>query len=245
MEPLFNYFIDIKAENILDIGTGKGGFIPVLLQTFPGAVITGIDPSNESIDVARQHYPGINFKVMGAEKLRYKDDSFDVVSISMALHHLAKVKKSLKEIKRVVKPGGYVIINEPISDNLNPAQEVHKMYHHFRSRIDRLLGTFHRKTFTKKAILQMLKTAELPVQFYFEQRKNTNLAEFEGELDLRVEKMKQMLEEIKGRPEYELLKPQIEEFRVKASKRGFQPAPNLVIVVRKILLPDTNPDFIN
>lgn len=244
MEPLINYFIDIKAENILDVGTGKGGFIPVLIQTFPEAVITGIDPNTESLETARRHFPGIIFQKMGAEKLHFCDNTFDVVSISMALHHLPKIKKSLKEIKRVVKPGGFVIINEPISNNLNPAQEVHKMYHHFRSRVDRLLGTFHRKTFTSKAILQMLKTAELPVQFYFEHRKNTNLAEFDGELDLRVEKMKQMLEKIKGHPEYELLQPQIEEFKMKSLKRGFQPATNLVIVIRKIDHPTKKQDFI-
>ncbi len=236
MEPLITYFIDIKAEKILDIGTGEGGFLPVLMQTFPGAMIIGIDPDTESLETARQNFPGINFQKMGAEKLHFYDNTFDVVSISMALHHLPKIKKSLKEIKRVVKPGGFVIINEPISDNLNPAQEVHKMYHHFRSRIDRLMGTFHRKTFTSKAILQMLKTAELPVQFFFEKRVNINLAYFAGELDLRVEKMKQMLEKIKGRPEYELLQPQIEEFRIKSIKKGFQPATNLVLVIRKINL---------
>ena len=166
--------------------------------------------------------------------------SFDVVSISMSLHHLSNIKKALKEIKRVVKTRGYIIINEPISDHLNSAQEVQKMYHHFRSRIDRLLGIFHRKTFTSNAILQMLKNARLPVQFYFEQRKNTNLADIEGEVELRVEKMKQMLETIKNRPEYDLLKPHIEEFRNKSLKKGLQPVTNIVIVIRKITPSDRN-----
>ncbi len=238
MEPLINYFIDIKAEKILDVGTGKGGFIPVLLQTFPGSVVTGIDSSSDSLEVAQKQFPLVQFQKMEAEKITFDDNTFDVVSISMALHHFSRIKKALKEIKRVVKPGGYIIINEPISDNLNPAQEVHKMYHHFNSRIDRMLGTFHRKTFTSKAVLQMLKTAELPVQFYFEHRKNTHPADFNGELELRIEKMNQMLEKIKNRPEYELLKPQIEEFRIKYLNKGFQTATNLVIVIRKILLQD-------
>lgn len=236
MEPLINYFIDIKAKNILDVGTGEGGFIPVLLQTFPGAIITGIDPNTDSLKVARQKFPGIRFLEMEAEKLYFDDDRFDVVSISMALHHLPKIKKALKEIKRVVKPGGYIIINEPISDNLNPAQEVHKMYHHFRSRIDRLLGTFHRQTFTCDAILQMLKTAELPVQFYFEHRNNYHTPEGNTELEVRVEKMKEMLGKIKDLPEYNQMLPQIEEFRKNALKKGFQQATNLVIVIRKIIL---------
>jgi ubiquinone/menaquinone biosynthesis C-methylase UbiE len=233
MEPLVNYFKDIEIRNVLDVGTGNGAFIYVLKKTFPHAEITGIDPNLKSLEAARERYPEITFRQMTAEKLDLEDNVFDVVSISMALHHLPKVKKGLREIKRVVKPNGYIIINENISDNLNPAQEVHKMYHHFRSRIDRLTGKFHRKTFTKDAILQMLKVAELPVQFFFEQRRNINMVESEADLELRVDKMKSMLEKIKGRPEYEILQPQIEEFRNKALKNGFQPATSLVIVIRK------------
>lgn len=237
MEPLVNYFIDIKIKKILDVGTGEGGFIPVLLKTFPGSEVTAIDPNTESLKVARQKFPGIQFLEMEAEKLKFQDDQFDVVSLSMALHHFPKVKKALKEIKRVAKPGAYIIINEPISDRLNAAQEVHKMYHHFRSRIDRLLGTFHRQTFTSTAILQMLKTAELPVQFYFEHRNNAYTSDGKNELEARVETMKQMLEKIKDRPEYEQMLPQVEEFRRKSLKNGFQMATNLVIVIRKISLP--------
>ncbi len=236
MEPLINYFKDIEIRNVLDVGTGTGAFIHVLRKIFPKARITGVDPNQKSLATARKYHPDVTFLGMEAEKLNFNDNTFDAVSISMALHHLPKVKKGLKEIKRVVKPDGYIIISENISDNLNPAQEVHKMYHHFRSRIDRLTGTFHRKTFTKDAILQMLKVAELPVQFFFEQRRNVNLAENETQLEERVEKMKLMLEKIKDRPEYEILLPQIEEFRTRALKYGFQPATNLVIVIRKKII---------
>jgi ubiquinone/menaquinone biosynthesis C-methylase UbiE len=233
MEPLINYFKDIEVHRIIDVGTGSGGFIHVLKKTFPQAEITGVDPNLNSLEAAREKYPDVTFIEMEAEKLEFEDNSFDVVSISMALHHLPKIKKGLKEIKRVVKPEGYIIINETISDNLNPAQEVHKMFHHFRSQIDRLTGKFHRKTFSKDAILQMLKVAELPVQFFFEQRRNVNLVEKDADLEQRVDKMKSMLEKIKGRPEYDILLPQIEEFRINALKYGFQPATNLVIVIRK------------
>lgn len=234
MEPLINYFIDIKADKILDVGTGKGAFLPVLRKTFPEASITGVDPDAASIQVARLQFPGIGFQVMGAENLGFNDHTFDVVSLSKVLHHLPKIKKSLKEIKRVTKPGGFILISEPISDRLNPAQEVYKMYHHFRSRIDRLQGLYHRNTFTSSAILQMLQAAELPVQFYFEQRRSTNLADIDGELDLRVEKMHHMLNRIRDRAEYEQLKPQIEEFRNSSLRYGLQPATQLIIVIRNL-----------
>ncbi len=233
MEPLTNYFKDIATHCILDVGTGSGGFLYIVKNTFPGAKITGIDPNTGSLDEARRQHSDASFVEMSAESLRFADNSFDVVTVSKALHHLQKIRKSLKEIKRVVKPEGFVIINEPVSDHLNQAQEVDKMYHHFRSRIDRLTGKFHRKTFTTYAIMQMLRQAELSIQFLFEQRRNLNMVEDTSILDQKVEKMREMIEKIKGRPEYDVLLPFIDEFRERAKKFGFQPATNLVIVTRK------------
>ena len=137
MEALTNFFLDKNCEHILDVGTGPGKFIPVLKETFPTAKIVGIDPVSESLEEAKKNYPDVQFVQGNAERLPFKAGTFDVASISFALHHLTKVSKGLREMKRVVKKGGWIIVNEIISDNLNPAQEVHKMYHHFRSRIDR------------------------------------------------------------------------------------------------------------
>ena len=149
MEPFINYFRDKKIHDVLDVGTGKGGFIHVLQDTFPEAEITGIDPESAYLQIARDKYPDVSFIKMHSEKLLFRDNTFDVAVISMALHHLPKVKKSLKEMKRVVKDEGWIIVNEMISNNLNSAQEVHKLYHHFRSRVDMMTGIYHRKSFTK------------------------------------------------------------------------------------------------
>jgi ubiquinone/menaquinone biosynthesis C-methylase UbiE len=232
-EPLINFFKDKKISGILDVGTGSGNFIPVLKQTFPEAEITGIDIDEGALVSARQKFPEITFLRMQAEKLLFKDNSFDVVSISMTLHHLPKVKRGLKEMKRVVKNEGWIIINETISNDLNPAQQVHKMYHHFRSRIDTMKGICHRKSFTKDTIIQMLKTADIQIQFFFENKKNINLIENKTDLDIWVSKMKQMLEQIKGRPEYDIMKPEIQIFRKNALRYGIQPSTNLIIAGRK------------
>jgi ubiquinone/menaquinone biosynthesis C-methylase UbiE len=233
IEPLINYFKDKEIFNILDVGTGSGSFIPVLQQTFPEAKITGIDINEAILLAARQKFPELIFLKMKAEKLHFKDNSFDVVSLSMTLHHFPKLKKSLKEIRRVVKNEGWIIINETISDNLNPAQKVHKIYHHFRSRIDSITGTYHRKSFTKDAILQILKVSGIHVQFFFENKKNINLIKSKYDIDSFVNKMQQMVEKIKGHPEYDIIKPEIETFREMALKFGIQPATNLIIVARK------------
>ena len=170
MEALTNFFLDKNCEHILDVGTGPGNFIKVLKETFPTAKITGVDPMTELLDEAKRKYPDVQFVQGVAERLPFPAGTFDVASISMALHHLTKVSKGLREIKRVVKKGGWIIIKEIISDDLNPAQEVQKMYHHFRSRIDRILGVSHHETFKKDQVIQMVEDSGISIQFFLNTR---------------------------------------------------------------------------
>lgn len=230
MKQLTDFFQDKQISSILDVGTGTGDFIPVLKDAFPLGKITGVDPNIESLRTAAENYPDITFNTMVGENLEFAANSFDVASISMALHHLPEIQQSLLEMQRVVKSGGWIIVSELFSDNLNPAQEVHKMFHHFRSSIDRILGVSHNETFKKKEILKMVGDSGIDIQLNFEFKKDVNMISNEQELEERVEKMKTMLESINGFPQYESLKPQIELFRERAEKYGFQPATKVVIV---------------
>lgn len=233
MEQLRKYFKGHEINSILDVGTGTGDFVAVLKEVFPSSKITGIDPNVESLNQAIQKYADVTFSEMTGEKLDYENDSFDVASISMALHHLPDVSTTLKEMQRVVKPGGWIIVNELFSDNLNPAQEVHKMYHHFRSSIDRLIGVSHNETFKKEEILNLVENSGIEILYHFEFNKAGNLITGPEDIEERVEKMGQMLEPVKNFPEYEVLKPKIGEFRELVTKNGFQPATKVVVVGQK------------
>lgn len=90
MEPLVNYFKGIEINSVLDIGTGSGAFLKVLNKIFPKAHITGIDPNIESLENARKFFPDVTFLEMEAGNMSFDDNMFDVVAISMALHHLPK-----------------------------------------------------------------------------------------------------------------------------------------------------------
>jgi len=230
MERLNEYFTHKRVNKILDIGTGAGEFISVLKDIFTDAEIIGIDPYADSLKNAGEKFPDVQFKEMSAENLDFDDNRFDLVSMSMALHHLPEVDKSLLEMQRVVRPNGWIIINELFSNNLNKAQEVHKMYHHFRSRIDRILNKSHNETFRKQEILNIVEKSGIKILFHFESHKNENLINSEADLQMRVEKMNDMLGEIKESPEYEELKPQIAEFLKKAKLFGFEMATRVVIV---------------
>lgn len=230
MERLKEYFTQYRVNKVLDIGTGTGEFISVLKDMFSDAEIIGIDPHVNSLKDAGKKFPDVQFKAMAAEHLDFEDNKFDLVSMSMALHHLPEIEKSLIEMQRVVKPTGWIIINELFSDNLNKAQEVHKMYHHFRSRIDRILNVSHNETFRKQEILNMVEKSGIKILFHFEFQKNGNLIKSKADLQLRVEKMNQMLVAIKDYPEYKELKPKIAEFITKAQRFGFEMATRIVIV---------------
>lgn len=139
MKELHKYFKHKNIQNVLDVGTGTGDFINILTDVFPNAKITGTDPNKDSSKEASDKFPNFDFIEMSAGNLKFPDNTFDAVSISMALHHLPEVQKSLDEMKRVAKSGGWIIVSELFSDHLNEAQQVHKLYHHFRSTTDRML----------------------------------------------------------------------------------------------------------
>lgn len=230
MKQLENYFAGKKINKVLEVGAGTGDFIKVLKELFPGTEITGIDPNTDSLETAAKRYPEVQFFKMQAESLVFKNNAFDVAAISMALHHLSDVPRSLAEMRRVVKSGGWIIVAELFSDNLNPAQQNHKMYHHFRSKIDRLNGIQHNETFPKNEILKRVSDSGIKILFDFEVKYEANQNPNRVELDERIQKMKVMLESIKGLDEYEILKPEIENFRKKVLRFGFQPATRVVLV---------------
>ncbi|MCC7410760.1 MAG: methyltransferase domain-containing protein [Gammaproteobacteria bacterium] len=101
---------------LLDLGCGPGSLIPYL-RRIPGAVITGVDLSPEMIRYAREHYPDAELLVGDAESIQFDDDTFDVVLCSGMLHHLPRIEAAMREIRRVLKPGGLLIAREPNEDN--------------------------------------------------------------------------------------------------------------------------------
>ena len=231
MKQLIDFFERKQVNRILDVGTGTGDFVKVLKNVFPKAEITGVDPLETSLEEAKRSFPDVHFQKMTGEKLAFENSQFDVVSISMALHHLPDIRAAFSEMKRVLKPEGWMIVNELVSDGLNPAQEVHKMLHHFRSTIDRMLGEHHREAFTRAEIPAILHDAGLQIELQFIDDRST--PDSPAKYRMRIGKMEEHLEKIKETADYKTLKQQLKEFSKMIEEQGFQPSPRMVIVGRK------------
>jgi len=98
----------LSSGKVLDVGCGTGRF----LQALPGSYErVGVDVSAEMLNLARAK--GLDVIEAGGESLPFEDNSFDLVATFAVLHHLidpARVESTLREMARVVRPGGAVIV---------------------------------------------------------------------------------------------------------------------------------------
>lgn len=101
------------GDHLLDIGCGTGSFaLAAKAAAGEAGVVYGIDPSGEMISIARRkagrRRADVHFESGAAEKLRFGEGEFDIVSSSLVLHHLpAELKaKAFAEFFRVLEPGG-------------------------------------------------------------------------------------------------------------------------------------------
>ncbi|MGH3169093.1 MAG: class I SAM-dependent methyltransferase [Trebonia sp.] len=102
------------GDTVLDVGC-SGGYLARKLAaaTGPGGRVTGVDPSEAAIGYARRHAsPAMTFTVGTAQALPLPGASFDVVTSTLAMHHVPARRRqdALAEMYRVTRPGGRLLI---------------------------------------------------------------------------------------------------------------------------------------
>ena len=162
MNFLEKYLTSYHAGRILDVATGDGEFLLWLTRTvadYHSAL--GIDTNDARLEEARKETsdPRIRFEIGDALKLSFDNASFDTVSVSNALHHVTDPQHLLKEVARVLKPGGVGIIVERIRDVQNEQEQMHVRLHHWWGAVNRAMGEVHNETFTRQELLDFFSKA--------------------------------------------------------------------------------------
>ncbi|KAE8143704.1 S-adenosyl-L-methionine-dependent methyltransferase [Aspergillus pseudotamarii] len=106
-----------STSKILDIGCGPGSISVDFASRAPQGHVTGIEYVPDPLDQARElasskGVTNIDFRVGDIHSLDFPDDTFDIVHVHQVLQHIADPVKALKEMRRVVKPGGIVAARE-------------------------------------------------------------------------------------------------------------------------------------
>ena len=146
----------LKPKKILDVATGTAD-IAIALNDVIDCKIIGIDISSKMLEVGNKKLKNLNsnhntiLEIGNAEKLKYVDNFFDVITIGYGVRNFINLKKSLDEIYRVLKFDGSLIILETSTPSNYILKSIYLIYTKFYVR---LIGWIFSKNFFAYSYLQ-------------------------------------------------------------------------------------------
>lgn len=146
-----SFLKDAGKSNILDVACGTGRFF----ELYAPREIYGIDISSDMLKIAGKRKGVKKVMVADAEKIPFKDNTFDVVNTSQFMMHTPFYKNVISDMTRVAKPGGSIIIDFPNRYSIS--------YFFTRRRVK--TGVFrHYNMFTKRQIYEIAKENNLEIK---------------------------------------------------------------------------------
>src|SRR5438445_13379759 len=99
-----------RPGSVLDVGCGTGRLLRRANRYWPEAQLIGVDPANGMIEKAKLLTPNATFFTGMAEALPLQDASVDLALSTTSFHHWQDQAAGIREIVRVLRPGGYFIL---------------------------------------------------------------------------------------------------------------------------------------
>lgn len=128
-----DYLVPFKPKRILDIATGTGDFALEAVRLQPDE-IRGVDISEQMLAVGRKkiahkHLDHLVTLSRGdSESLEFADNTFDAVTVAFGVRNFEHLQQGLKEMLRVLKPGGSVVILEFSQPQSFPVRQLYHFY---------------------------------------------------------------------------------------------------------------------
>ena len=129
--------LPVKPERILDVATGTGDFALASYEILKPEKITGIDISEGMLELGRKKITkaGLDDRIEllkgDSEAILFEDNSFDAVTVAFGVRNFENLEQGLSEIKRVLKPGGKLIVLECTKPSMPVVKQFYNFYMKF------------------------------------------------------------------------------------------------------------------
>jgi demethylmenaquinone methyltransferase / 2-methoxy-6-polyprenyl-1,4-benzoquinol methylase len=126
-----------QPKKILDVATGTGDFAITCYKMLKPELITGIDISEGMLEVGRKKVEnlGLSDQILllkgDSEAIFFGDNSFDAVTVAFGVRNFENLERGLSEIRRVLKPGGKLIVLEFSKPSLPVFKNLYNLYMRF------------------------------------------------------------------------------------------------------------------
>ncbi len=122
-----------KPKQILDIATGTGDLVLMMANLNPDRIV-GLDISSGMLEVGKQKIAKANLSdkiemiVGDSEEMPFDDATFDAITVSFGVRNFANLAKGIREIARVLKPDGVLVILETSNPTKFPFKQGYKLF---------------------------------------------------------------------------------------------------------------------